>query len=50
MVLFLVSTKDITERYRASRGPSMYSMDSETTLREEVEEVEEQVGAASGPV
>ena len=29
VVLFLVSTKDITTSYTASRGPSIYSMESD---------------------
>ena len=35
VVLFLLSTKDITESYTASRGPSIYSMESDPVANDE---------------
>ena len=35
VVLFLLSTKDITESYTASRGPSIYSMESDPVDKDE---------------
>ena len=35
VVLFLLSTKDITESYTASRGPSIYSMESDPIDKDE---------------
>ena len=35
VVLFLLSTKDITESYTASRGPSIYSIESSELANDE---------------